>query len=113
VVAVDAPAFPARAAGSEDAREATVQCVQRGACRRVDGACTRCEAVLQLIVVLHGLERHRNDHAIVVRRGNEFFLDDCGSLNGTYVNRRRIESHRLTDGDELQIGKYKLAFLSR
>ena len=53
------------------------------------------------------------DHAIVVRRGNEFFLDDCGSLNGTYVNRRRIESHRLTDGDELQIGKYKLAFFSR
>jgi hypothetical protein len=53
------------------------------------------------------------DHAIVVRRGSEFFLDDCGSLNGTYVNRRRIESHRLTDGDELQIGKYKLAFFSR
>ena len=53
------------------------------------------------------------DHAIVVRRGNEFFLDDCGSLNGTYVNRRRIESHRLTDGDELQIGKYKLAYFSR
>ncbi len=53
------------------------------------------------------------DHAILVRRGNEFYLDDCGSLNGTYVNRRRIESHRLNDGDELQIGKYKLAFLRR
>ena len=53
------------------------------------------------------------DHAILVRRGNDYFLDDCGSLNGTYVNRRRIESHRLADGDELQIGKYKLAFLSR
>jgi FHA domain len=53
------------------------------------------------------------DHAIIVRRGSDFYLDDCGSLNGTYVNRRRTESHRLTDGDELQIGKYKLAFLSR
>jgi pSer/pThr/pTyr-binding forkhead associated (FHA) protein len=52
------------------------------------------------------------DHAILVRRGSDFYLDDCGSLNGTYVNRRRIESHRLTDGDELQVGKYKLAFLS-
>ena len=52
------------------------------------------------------------DHAVLVRRGNDYFLDDCGSLNGTYVNRRRIESHRLSDGDELQIGKYKLAFLS-
>jgi hypothetical protein len=52
------------------------------------------------------------DHAILVRRGADYYLDDCGSLNGTYVNRRRIESHRLTDGDELQVGKYKLAFLS-
>jgi hypothetical protein len=53
------------------------------------------------------------DHALVVRRANDYHLDDCGSLNGTYVNRRRIDSHRLVDGDELQIGKYKLAFLSR
>ena len=53
------------------------------------------------------------DHALIVRRGSEYHLDDCGSLNGTYVNRRRIDSHRLADGDELQIGKYKLAFLSR
>ena len=53
------------------------------------------------------------DHAILVRRGSDYWLDDCGSLNGTYVNRRRIESHRLVDGDELQVGKYKLAFLSR
>jgi pSer/pThr/pTyr-binding forkhead associated (FHA) protein len=53
------------------------------------------------------------DHALVVRRGEEFHLDDLGSLNGTYVNRRRIESHHLADGDELQVGKYKLTFLSR
>jgi pSer/pThr/pTyr-binding forkhead associated (FHA) protein len=53
------------------------------------------------------------DHAILVRRSGAYHLDDCGSLNGTYVNRERIESHRLSDGDELQIGKYKLAFLSR
>jgi hypothetical protein len=53
------------------------------------------------------------DHAILVRRGGDYHLDDCGSLNGTYVNRRRIDTHRLTDGDELQIGKYKLAYFSR
>jgi FHA domain len=52
------------------------------------------------------------DHAVLVRRSGDYYLDDCGSLNGTYVNRRRIESHRLADGDELQVGKYKLAFLS-
>jgi pSer/pThr/pTyr-binding forkhead associated (FHA) protein len=53
------------------------------------------------------------DHALLVKRGEEWYLDDLGSLNGTYVNRQRIESHRLADGDELQIGKYKLAYLSR
>ncbi|MGH2843953.1 MAG: FHA domain-containing protein [Solirubrobacteraceae bacterium] len=53
------------------------------------------------------------DHAVIVRRGHEHYLDDCGSLNGTYVNRQRIESQLLNDGDELQIGKYKLAFLDR
>jgi pSer/pThr/pTyr-binding forkhead associated (FHA) protein len=53
------------------------------------------------------------DHALIIRRGDEFHLDDLGSLNGTYVNRRRIDSHRLADGDELQIGRYKLTFLSR
>ena len=53
------------------------------------------------------------DHAILVRRNDDYYLDDLGSLNGTYVNRSRIESHRLTHGDELQIGKYKLAFLNR
>ena len=53
------------------------------------------------------------DHALLVRRGDGYHLDDCGSLNGTYVNRRRVESVRLEDGDELQIGKYKLSFLTR
>ncbi|HEY1592927.1 MAG TPA: FHA domain-containing protein [Solirubrobacteraceae bacterium] len=53
------------------------------------------------------------DHAVLVHRGSDYYLDDCGSLNGTYINRSRIESHKLTDGDELQIGKYKLAYFSR
>jgi FHA domain-containing protein/zinc ribbon protein len=53
------------------------------------------------------------DHALLVRRGHDYYLDDLGSLNGTYVNRHRIDSHRLEDGDELQIGKYKLSYLSK
>jgi len=53
------------------------------------------------------------DHALLIRRGEDWFLDDCGSLNGTYVNRERIESQRLEEGDELQIGKYKLTFHAR
>jgi hypothetical protein len=53
------------------------------------------------------------DHALLVHRGDGWHLDDLGSLNGTYVNRERIESRRLTDADELQVGKYKLTFLQR
>jgi pSer/pThr/pTyr-binding forkhead associated (FHA) protein len=51
------------------------------------------------------------NHALLVRRRDGLYIDDLGSLNGTYVNRRRIESHRLQNGDELQIGKYKLTYL--
>jgi pSer/pThr/pTyr-binding forkhead associated (FHA) protein len=53
------------------------------------------------------------DHALLIRRHEAWYLDDCGSLNGTYVNRSRIESHRLQEGDEVQIGKYKLTFHAR
>ncbi len=53
------------------------------------------------------------EHATLVRRGGDWFLDDSGSLNGSYVNRQRVDSHRLADGDELQIGKFKLTFFAR
>ena len=53
------------------------------------------------------------EHATLIHRGGDWFLDDSGSLNGTYVNRQRVDSHRLADGDELQIGKFKLTFFAR
>ncbi len=53
------------------------------------------------------------DHALLIERAGQWHLDDCGSLNGTYVNRSRIESQRLEEGDEVQIGKYKLTFHAR
>ena len=52
-------------------------------------------------------------HATISRRGDQVTIEDQGSLNGTFVNRRRVESAPLDDGDELQIGKYRLTFLSR
>ena len=52
------------------------------------------------------------DHALLVRRGDEFHIDDLGSLNGTFLNRHRVESAELSDGDELQIGKYRLTFFA-
>jgi len=52
-------------------------------------------------------------HAVVRRTPPGLEIEDLGSLNGTYLNRKRIESaERLSDGDELQIGKYRLTFLS-
>jgi len=50
-------------------------------------------------------------HAVLVQDDGRFTIEDQGSLNGTYVNRRRIDSSPLSDGDELQIGKYRLTFL--
>lgn len=53
-------------------------------------------------------------HAVLLERDGHFVVEDLGSLNGTFVNRRRIETAEpLDDGDELQIGKYRLIFLSR
>jgi hypothetical protein len=52
-------------------------------------------------------------HARVLRDQSEFMVEDLNSLNGTYVNRKRIERHRLLHGDELQIGKFKLAFIEQ
>jgi hypothetical protein len=50
-------------------------------------------------------------HAEIVRDGDGYLVRDAGSLNGTYVNRERMESAALTHGDVLQVGKYKLHFL--
>ena len=51
-------------------------------------------------------------HAEFRRDGAEFVVVDVGSLNGTYVNRDRIDSVELNDADEVQIGKYRLVFFS-
>ena len=52
-------------------------------------------------------------HAELLRDGERFTVKDLGSLNGTFVNRRRIETEEVEveDDDELQIGKYRLTFL--
>ncbi|HEY8773973.1 MAG TPA: FHA domain-containing protein [Gaiellaceae bacterium] len=50
-------------------------------------------------------------HAIVAKGAETFTLQDLGSLNGTFLNRHRIEQAELESGDEVQIGKYRLIFL--
>jgi len=51
-------------------------------------------------------------HAEFHRSGSAFSVSDAGSLNGTYVNRDRIDNVDLRDGDEVQIGKYRLVYFS-
>ncbi len=52
-------------------------------------------------------------HAEVIRQEAGFVVRDTDSLNGTYVNRERVEQAPLVDGDELQIGRFKLVLVCR
>ena len=52
-------------------------------------------------------------HAILRERDGNYFIEDQGSLNGSFVNRKRVESAQLSDGDELQVGKYRLTYFAR
>jgi pSer/pThr/pTyr-binding forkhead associated (FHA) protein len=49
-------------------------------------------------------------HARFVRDADGYAVHDDGSLNGTYVNRERVESRRLISGDEIQVGRFRLSF---
>ncbi len=51
-------------------------------------------------------------HAEIVRTGDGYVVRDAGSLNGTYLNRERIDDAPLANGDELQIGKFRLVFFA-
>ena len=50
-------------------------------------------------------------HAVIAKKGDDFRIEDEGSLNGTFVNKKRVEAADLENGDELQIGKYRLTYL--
>ena len=49
-------------------------------------------------------------HAVFARSGDSYEVRDVGSLNGTYVNRERIDQQALEPGDEVQIGKFRLVY---
>jgi pSer/pThr/pTyr-binding forkhead associated (FHA) protein len=70
------------------------------------GRTPECEIFLDDVTV-------SREHAVLVERDGTFFVEDQGSLNGTFVNRHRIDKEPLENGDELQIGKYRLTFVAR
>ncbi len=74
--------------------------------RTVIGRSPECDVFLDDVTV-------SRRHAELVQAGDTFTISDLGSLNGTFVNRRRIETAELEDDDEVQIGKYRLTFLRR
>ncbi len=74
--------------------------------RTVIGRSPDCDVFLDDVTV-------SRKHAEIRRDGERFTIEDLGSLNGTFVNRRRIETAELEDDDEVQIGKYRLTFLRR
>lgn len=49
-------------------------------------------------------------HAEIRRAGHTYTVRDLGSLNGTYLNRKAVDSAELGDGDEISIGTFRLAF---
>ena len=100
------------------------RCCARHPCRRRSrgGRASRCTTTASTIgrrpdcaVFLDDVTVSRNHAVITSGPGGTRPCADLGSLNGTYVNRRRIEdpARRSEDGDELQIGKFRLTFLLR
>lgn len=52
-------------------------------------------------------------HALVLDRPDGVWVEDQQSLNGTFVNRTRVDESRLSDADEIRVGRYRLTFLDR
>ena len=51
-------------------------------------------------------------HAAIERSGEQFWIEDLGSLNGVYVNDKSVQRAPLAHGDRLQIGLFKLLFFA-
>jgi hypothetical protein len=97
---IDGPALVVRAGGG-----------RAGETFRPGGPQTRIGRSPECEIFLDDVTVSRN-HAILVERDGGFVVEDQGSLNGTFVNRRRIDNAKLDNGDELQIGKYRMTFIA-
>ena len=85
---------------------------QAGAALSLDADVTRLGRATEGEVSLDDITVSRR-HAEVIRTGNSYLVRDSGSLNGTYVNNTRIDEAPLAQGDELQIGKFRLVFFQK
>jgi hypothetical protein len=101
VEGLDGPALVVRSGGGRAG-----ETFRPGGERTRIGRSPDCEIFLDDVTV-------SRNHAELVERDGKFFVEDQGSLNGTFVNRRRIDNAPLENGDEVQIGKYRLTFVER
>ncbi len=98
---VEGPALVVRSGGGRSGEQFPLEHAQT-----TIGRTPECEIFLDDVTV-------SRRHAVVTRAGDAFRIEDLGSLNGTFLNRSRIERAELENGDEVQIGKYRLIFLAR
>ena len=78
---------------------------------RPTGARTRIGRSPDCEIFLDDVTVSRN-HAVLIDENGSFIVEDQGSLNGTFVNRHRIDRAPLVEGDELQVGKYRMTFIA-
>jgi hypothetical protein len=97
---IEGPALVVRAGGG-----------RAGESFRPSGERTRIGRSPDCEIFLDDVTVSRN-HAVLVEQDGKFSVEDQGSLNGTFVNRKRIDSAELEEGDELQIGKYRMTFIA-
>ena len=100
-VAADGPALVVRSGGGR----AGEHFIPQGE-RTTIGRSPDCDIFLDDVTV-------SRKHAALTKDGNAFSIHDEGSLNGTFVNKKRVEGAELDDGDEIQIGKYRLSFITK
>ena len=100
-VGVEGPTLVVRSGGGRTGEQFPLERMQTTIGRSPD-----CDIFLDDVTV-------SRRHAIVGKGDGSFTIEDLGSLNGTFLNRRRIERADLETGDEVQIGKYRLIFLER
>jgi pSer/pThr/pTyr-binding forkhead associated (FHA) protein len=100
VVGLEGPALVVRAGGGRAGES-----FKPTSGRMRIGRSPDCEVFLDDVTV-------SRNHAVLIERDGGFVVEDEGSLNGTFVNRHRIDSAPLENGDELQIGKYRMTFIA-
>jgi len=97
---IDGPALVVRAGGG-----------RAGETFRPAGARTRIGRSPDCDIFLDDVTVSRN-HALLLEQEGRYVVEDQGSLNGTFVNRTRIDSAQLENGDEVQVGKYRMTFIA-